>query len=144
MEQQVQMKPLLEADSQDKSDRVMAKFQTWLEDMTECREQLLGQVLSDKSTLADVGNCFIPLQGDICLALGGSGHTSDVVLVLGPGDKDYDPVKIRKDCKDTFSDRTCAVRTTNGKVKALSHTALRLISAGNLRREKEKTTNKPF
>ena len=144
LEQQVQMKPLLEADSQDKSDRVMAKFQTWLEDMTECREQLLGQVLSDKSTLADVGNCFFPLQGDICLALSGSGHTSDVVLVLGPGDKDYDPAKIRKDNKDTFSDRTCAVRTTSGKVKALSHTALRLISAGSIRKEKEKTTNKPF
>ena len=67
-----------------------------------------------------------------------------VVLVLGPGDKDYDPAKIRKDNKDTFSDRTCAVRTTSGKVKALSHTALRLISAGSIRKEKEKTTNKPF
>ena len=132
------------------------RLTTWQRTMRKFRNEVLGQVAADRSSVARTEQeIFSPMEGDVCVALTGDNSRCDLVTVCEDGDesvgkeaeeKASQPV-LRKDHKDEYSERTVLVKSGTGKPKAYPVSSLRLMTEGEKRKQKRlegKEIENPF
>ena len=141
------------------------RLTTWLRTMRTFRNEVLGQMAADRSSVAETEkDIFTPMEGDVCIALTGDNSRCDLVTVCedgdgcdpGEGEECADQAKqvnqanqavLRKDHKSEYSERTVLVKSGRGKPKAYPVTSLRLMTEGEKRRQqrlKDHEIENPF
>ena len=141
------------------------RLTTWLKTMRKFRNEILGQVASDRSSVARTEKeIFTPLEGDVCVALTGDNSRCDIVTVWDDGDdsdktddkadgdqavqkKDGGQTVQRKDHKDRYTERTVLVKSGRGKPKPYPSSSLRLMVEGEKRKKRRlqgKEVENPF
>ena len=142
----------------------MDRLTTWLQTMRDLRNEMLGDIMTQRSSLKEVNTeRFYPMSGDICVALIGDEKKCDLVTVVDDGleegesdaqhqDQQEDDLEAhqkiklkskRKDGKEKLSMRTVLVRSGKGKPKPYPVGSLRLLSEGDKRRKKRLAFNGP-
>ena len=139
---------ITDLDEAEKGIQPLDRLATWLQSMREMRNQVLGNVAAQRSSLKDVNNdVFEPLEGDVCIALVGNESKCDLVTVCKDA-MDEDPkhennhAKERKDQKDEWSERTVLVRAGKRQPKPYPVGSLRLLVEGKKRKDKRLASNK--
>ena len=132
------------------------RLTTWLKTMRKFRNEILGQVAADRSSVArNEKDIFTPMEGDVCVALTGDNSKCDLVTVCDDGDGTEHgddegaagQTVQRKDHKDKYSERTVLVKSGRGKPKPYPVSSLRLMTEGEKRRDlrlKGKEIENPF
>ena len=141
----------------------MDRLTTWLKVMRDLRNEMLGEIVTQRSSLKEVNTeRFYPMQGDICVALVGDEKKCELVTVLEDGLEDIEnkshqakqeddtnspqrmkPKSGRKDGKEDLSIRTVLVKSGKGKPKPYPVGSLRLLTEGEKRRRKRLAYNGP-
>ena len=139
------------------------RLTSWLRSMRELRNEMLGDILTERSSLKNVnGPRFHPMNGDVCVALTGNESKCELVTVwddgiepieadkklsieemkeISPECDTWQKLEIpdkskRKDNKSEFTERTVLVKSGTGKPKPYPVDSLRLLTEGEKRRNR--------
>ena len=151
MEVQAMFRDLEEAEA---GSEPLDRLTTWLRTMRRFRNEVLGQVAADRSSVArNEQEIFTPLEGDVCVALTGDNSKCDIVTVWDDGEeddgakddregdqavqkKDQAQMVLRKDHKEKYTERTVLVKSGKGKPKPYPSSSLRLMVEGEKRKKR--------